>query len=276
MGLARAEHGRPRRVDGAATVMDAGAGHRGNTMRSEADPYSDRERHLGRSVRHNATVEWVKSVVAARLSEGYRPFLDLRSLIRAAGNNPEAELEGQPMTFLNANARQRVSVQVKALTVEQEGGDDGKPPDLEALTGVFGRALDAVTWPPLEGLRVDFLFIEPFDLPFHELVHQMRSQLLAPVDLYEGMTDVAVVVDRQDDERTTSHMHIGPMTPEQLNQQILAFRRTNVPRAFVFMALGRTLVPAEPLTTKSLKKLVNEIRSWASEQADHVCDVLRR
>lgn len=222
-----------------------------------------------------ANMEQVKAIARLTFSEALRPFLDLRALLRAAeGKDSSAEIQGQPMVIARAEERHRVQLQVRALSIEQEASESGDlPPDriitsLQALGG-------AVAFPSLSSARLDALWIDAYDLPFHELVSRMKTRLLAPTPLTAPGTDIAVTIDAMVNGQKIEHVQIGPMMPAQLNSQFLVFKRERLPDQFIFCATGWTLTPAAIEHLSDLEGNFAPFMEWARDRAEQVAQLIR-
>ena len=67
-------------------------------------------------------VDLVKSLLRLEFAEAFRPWLDLRGILRASSGNPTAEIQGQPITVDLAEQHRRVVIEVRALTFRNRSG----------------------------------------------------------------------------------------------------------------------------------------------------------
>jgi hypothetical protein len=229
----------------------------------------------GSNQRSESRVERVKAVANFGFADAIRPWLELRGMLRWAQGNSEGEIRGQSVVSPNEQARQRITLQVRAFQVEQEPG-----PNIEASLDRVVDALrsfpDLSLLPTLATLRFDLQFIDPYGLPFHELVARIKEVLLAPIDLAVAATDIQVVLDEAIDGGATNHHQIGPMTPDQLNTQLLAYRRTDLPAQFLFVGLGRTITNPGAFSLDVIADLGAEFSEWAGGRAESIAALVRR
>ncbi len=143
----------------------------------------------------------VKVSAVLGFAEATRPWLDLRTVFRWAQSNEAAEIQGQAVTFLDEAKRQRVNIQVRALSVEQEG-NAGTDAGMDGVVAKFQTFPDTSLLGPLATVRFDMAQIEPIELPFHELNARIKESFYAPTPLTAAATDVQIVLDEAIDEET--------------------------------------------------------------------------
>ena len=216
----------------------------------------------------------VKAALRVDFSEAMHPWIEIRDTIRIAQGKADVELQGPPIVAVRADRHQRVTLQVRGLAVEQEGRDAGD--------GAFSRIFETVQQiaaqtrlPSVAAVRFDQLTIDPFELPFAELVAHLKALLLVPHPLVNRATDVQVATDEQVDDQTMNHIQIGPMRPAQLNADILAIRREKLPDQFVFVMTGRTRRFPAPLSIEDLKTLADPFVQWSRAQTDEILATVR-
>jgi hypothetical protein len=216
----------------------------------------------------------VKAVLKVDFAEALRPWLDLRELIRAGEASEKPELQGPPIVVSRVEQKQRIVLQVRAVSVEQEA-DPGAEPDTKRMIDSFRRLGAVLPMPPVASARVEYLALDPYDLPFHELVARVKETLLCVNSLAATATDVSVVTDEQVDEETIRHVQVGPMLPAQLNQQFLVFRREDVPAQFLYVSAARTVTHRTDFSVEALEAQVAECDGWAAATAAEVSAIVR-
>lgn len=178
----------------------------------------------------------VRTFFEVQFSEGLRPWLELRGLLRVAGENPSAEIQGQPIFVDRAQRKERVVLQVRALGLFQEAVHSVDA-SLTNPLNLLQQAHSASPFPGISQLRYDVLAIEPYSLPFHELVALMKRAFLRPTPITEVADDLGLSFD-QHDGNVVKHIQIGPMAPDQLRSAYLVFQREELPPQFLFVSLG--------------------------------------
>ncbi|MDO8532076.1 MAG: hypothetical protein Q7T26_07905 [Dehalococcoidia bacterium] len=218
-------------------------------------------------------MEIVKAVTRLELTEAFRPFLDLRDLARVAGDNPKAELQGPPFEFTQPQKKQRVLLHMRALVLEHEGLssiEEGAKKAVELLAKV--QAVSPV--PKVNRLRFDVLLIEPYPLPFHELVLLMKKQYLKDSALVDASTDVGFSFDQQEGT-VVKHFQIGPMAPVQLRTTYLTWGPEKLPDCFVFLSLGYERNEEFAFETKTVESFLQTATKWQTGQAEAILETLR-
>ncbi len=219
-------------------------------------------------------MEVVKAGLSLGFVEALQPWLDLRSMLRWGQGNDQAEIQGQAFVSLNEPTRQRVIVQVKALSVEQETSERTAANFADAIAKVQAFP-DHTFLGSLSLFRMDMQFIEPFELPFHELNTRVKEAFLLPIDLASHGTDVQVVIDEAVDESSTNHHQVGPMAASQLNTQLLAFPREGLPDPFVFIGLGRSTKGPIDFSLDWIERASSEFERWAVERSGEIAARIR-
>jgi len=220
-------------------------------------------------------MDQVKAAANFGFVEALKPWLDLRTLIRWAQGNDEGEIQGQGIVSVNRDQRQRVSLQVRAFAVEQEA--------LPGSQASFGPLVEKVRAFPdmsllgaLTQFRLDAHFIFPLELPFHEVNARIKGAYLAETDLASAATDIQIVFDVAVDDTTTHHHQIGPMTPAQLNGQLLAFPREGLPDQFLFVAVGRTETGPTDFDMHRVAAAADAFADLATEKAAQIAASIQR
>lgn len=217
-------------------------------------------------------MDLVKSTVRLEFSEATHPWLEMREILRVAGENPTAELQANPMVLDQPEKRQRVVLAVRTLMVEQElpaSADQSLAHAVDMIT----RLNDASQLPALKEIRYDSIFIEPYSLPFHELVVFLKQRFLRSSAVVDSATDIALVFDQHEGE-IVRHMQIGPMDAEQLRQEFLRWPDENIPDTFLFLGLGYWCSKEAPFEAESLREFLNDAVAWQVNEAETLVNSL--
>jgi hypothetical protein len=216
----------------------------------------------------------VKVVLRLEFVEAFRPWLDLRNLIRAGQGTDAGELQGPPIVIAKQEQARRVVLNVRGVVVEQEAraGSDLQP---KLALDQLSTLSDPFPFPDVALLRVDLLAIDPYELPFHELVAKVKQAMLCGNPLTAASTDLSVVMDEQIDADTTRHLQIGPMLPAQLNEQFLMIPRTDLPQQFLFVSTALTVRRRMAFSIEALRAVVAEFEETAAATAAGVSEIVR-
>jgi hypothetical protein len=220
-------------------------------------------------------MDLVKTILRLDLAEPLSPWLELRALFRMAGEDASAELQGQPVIVARQQKRQRVIIQVRSVSLEDEGARNID----EALTRTaeFTRDVNSASeLPELRSFRFDAMFIEPFSLPFHELVARMKLQFFRAQELVDSATDIEMSLDFREDTYS-KHLQLGPMMPGQLQETYLAFPRERLPAQFLFVSLARSRTAPLTFDQVEMEEFLNQTAPWQVQTARTIADgVLER
>jgi hypothetical protein len=218
-------------------------------------------------------VDLVKTTVRLDFSEAMRPWVEIREIMRVAGGDPTAELGAEPLVLEQSEKRQRILLQVRALWLEHES-----PPSADQSVGqaveVIARLNDASKFPPMKQMRHDSVFIEPYPLPFHELVVFLKERFLRSNAIVDSATDIGLVFDEHEDE-VVKHIQIGPMDGEQLRREYLRWPRESIPDTFLFVGLGYVASSEAPYEAESLRAFLQSAVAWQVTQAEAIVSSLR-
>ncbi|MDP2953990.1 MAG: hypothetical protein Q8O76_11830, partial [Chloroflexota bacterium] len=101
----------------------------------------------------------VKTVLSVQFAEAFHPWLELRELLRVAGDNPKMEVQGQPLVIDRKSRKQRVILEIRALALQQEGAQSAKEA-MDSALSLMSQMQEVVTIPKIAWLRYDGIFIE--------------------------------------------------------------------------------------------------------------------
>ena len=219
-------------------------------------------------------MQLVKTTVYVEFETALSPWLGVRDLIRVASGNSDLELQGQPLIVDQAPIKQRVTHQVRSIAIEQEG----KPSVIESTKSalsVLDKTNQEIPLPRVLKIRSDAMFIEPYPLPFYELVALIKDRFLQGNRISESTTDISVSLDYHEDKQI-KHLLVGPMEPAQLRSQYLRWPSEDLPDCFVFMSLGIERNQQVAFDTKELETFLETTTQWQSSQAKDTLDILTR
>ena len=203
-----------------------------------------------------------------------RPWLEVRGLFRVASGNENAELKGESTHFENEKNRQRIGFQMRGFSFEQEGDRTNEMVVQNALQA-FSELNDASTFPTLERVRIDSIFIEPYELSFRELCSHFQRTYLQDTALIERATDLGLTID-QDEGHVSRHVQLGPMEPKELQTNFLHWERDSIPDLFLFMGLGFQWNVEMEYTSQELENILADARSWQESAIQLVQSDLNR
>jgi hypothetical protein len=217
-------------------------------------------------------VENVKVGLSLTFAEALKPWLDLRSLVRIG--DPAAEVQGEPMIFASNERRRRIILQVRAFSTEQEVHQSVKAL-ADGVSDAIKEFASTVEVPKVEAMRLDAIYIDPYELPFHELVDRQRSVFFSHHELVLTASDVMFALDWKVDDNRTDHLQLGPMVPDQLNAQFLVFKRDDLPAQFAFAGISRTFQNIRDWSADYAVGQLGEFKPAADERAASVFGAIR-
>jgi hypothetical protein len=217
-------------------------------------------------------VQLVKTILYIQFATAISPFLGLRDLLRIASGNPTVELQGQPIIVDRQNLKERVVLAVRALTLEQEGDNPLEERLVRALE-VLRLAQEVLPFPTINKVRYDSMSIEPYALPFHELVALMKNRFFRQGPIVEVATDVGMTFDQHDGE-VVKHTQFGPMESAQLRTTFLRWQPEKLPDCFAFLNLGYERNLEMQFNPQNLQEFFNAAIRWQASQAKDILAAL--
>lgn len=148
-----------------------------------------------------------------------------------------AELQGSPFVVDQRQEQTRVTLEIRALTVECQLEEDGGEHIRRAID-LLERINEASPLPALSLVRWDAYCIEAYSLPFYELVELRKRKYFRSSGLVDAGTDVGMSIDTTDGT-LLKHVTLGPMEPEQLKRGYLTWPVDDLPPQFVFANLAQ-------------------------------------
>ncbi len=219
-------------------------------------------------------MELVRTVTNLRFSEAFAPWMEMRSIIRDVGENPSAQIEGSPIVIDLKNKRQRVVLHIKALDFIQEGmrsAEDSIEAALEKLT----KLNSASKLPQVAQITSELDFIEPYAVPFHELLLLMKDRFLRPGALADCSTDVGLIFDQVEGD-VLKHYQTGPMEKSQLLNMYLHYPREKLPDVFAFLSLQYQLKKAFPFDVDYVRRFLHDAGQWQAHEACSVFGYIKK
>ena len=216
-------------------------------------------------------MDLIKTILKLQFAEAFRPWLEMRNLMRVVAENPSLELQGPPVVLDNERKRIRQVFQFRAYILEQEGKDplDTVTRGLDLIT----KANEASPFPAIDQARYESIFIEPYALPFHELVMLLKDRYLRPNPMVDSSTDIGLTFDQHDGE-VVKHIQLGPMQVGQLRAMFLVWPRDEVPDQFVFISAGYERNRQTVFDPSFMRGFLEEAIQWQKEQVRTILDYL--
>ena len=205
-------------------------------------------------------VELVRTVIRLEFAEALRPWQEVRGLFRVASGNESAELKGETTHFENEENRQRIGFQMRGFSFEQEGDKTIEVVVHNALQA-FSELNNVSTFPTLVRVRIDSIYIEPFELSFREFCLHFRRTFLKDTELIGGATDLGLTID-QDEGHVSRHVQLGPMELGQLQTTYLRWEKDSIPDRFLFMGLGFQWNVEMDYSSQGIESVLSDARSW--------------
>ncbi len=218
-------------------------------------------------------MELVKTVLRLSLSAAFNPWFEMRSMIRELGEEPKAEIQEAAVIMDLKEKKQRLALHVRAIELEQEGVSS-----IEESTAV---ALDKMAqgnkvskFPEVKTVWHEARYIEPYALPFHEILILVKNRFLRASELADASTDVGIIFDQAEGD-IVKHYQFGPMTKEQLLSVFLNWPKDGLPDNFIFLSLKYEQNKAFTFEREYLKKFLEAANEWEVNQAQWVFSYLR-
>jgi hypothetical protein len=219
-------------------------------------------------------MELVKTVLRLSLSEALSPWLGMRDIVRVLGEAPKSEIGGSPVTMDLEKKKQRVSLHVRAIELEQEGISSIEEHSAVVLDKM-AEADKASKFPEVRKVSHEAMFIESYGAPFHEVLVLVKQRFLRPSELVEVSTDVGIIFD-QAEGATVKHYEFGPMAKEQLESVFLRWPGDKLPESFVFLHLKYEQTRAFTFEREYLKGFLKVANEWEVGQAQWVFGEVRK
>ena len=218
-------------------------------------------------------MELVKTILRLGLSEAFNPWIELRGMIRELGESPKAEIEGPSLTMDLKEKRQRLVLRVRAIEFEHEWVSSIEESSAAALDKmVQGNKVSKFSG--VERVWHEAMFMEPYALPFHELLILVKNRFLQASELADASTDVGIIFDQAEGDMV-KHYQFGPMAKEQLLSVFLNWPKDGLPDNFIFLILRYEQTKAFTFEREYLKKFLEAANEWEVSQDQWVVSYLR-
>jgi hypothetical protein len=129
--------------------------------------------------------------------------------------------------------------------------------------------------PKISQIYYESIFIEPYALPFHELLLVMKNRFLQPSALVDPTTDIGLIFDQTEGD-VLKHSQTGPMGKEQLLRMYLHYGRDQVPDTFVFLSLRYQQNKDFAFDADYVRKFLEAAVQWQTGQAKSVFSYFKK
>lgn len=219
-------------------------------------------------------MELVRTALGLLFSEAFNPWLEMRNIIRNVAEKPSAEIEGAPIVLELKDKKQRVVFQVKAFQFIQEGMKSIED-SIDIAVDKLVKSNSASKLPKISQVWYESIFIEPYALPFHELLLVMKNRFLQPSALVDPTTDIGLIFDQTEGD-VLKHSQTGPMGKEQLLRMYLPYGRDQVPDTFVFLSLRYQQNKDFAFDAGYVRRFLEAAVQWQTGQAKSVFSYLKK
>jgi len=219
-------------------------------------------------------VELVKTTTVLRFSEAINPWLEIRSIIRSVGEAASAEIGGSPIIMDIKDKKQRVTLHVKAFEFIQEGIDSIED-SIDGAVDKLVKSNSSSKLPQIKQISYESIFIEPYAVPFHEILLLMKNRFLQPSALVDSTTDIGLIFDQIEGD-VFKHCQTGPMGKEQLLKMYLYYGRDRVPDNFIFLSLQYQQNKDFTFDADYVRNFLQTAGQWQTHQAKSVFSYLKK
>lgn len=219
-------------------------------------------------------MELTKAVLGLRFSEAFNAWLEMRNTVRTLGENPSAEIEGAPMIMDVKDKRQRVVLHIRGLDFIQEGVNSLED-SIRVAVDKLVKLNNASKLPDINQIWYESVLIEPYALPFHELLLLMKDRLLQPNVVVDPSTDIGLIFDQTEGD-VLKHFQTGPMRKKQLVEIYLAYGRDKLPDNFIFLSLRYQQNKRFAFAADDIRKFLEAAGEWQTNQAKLVFNYLQK
>ena len=219
-------------------------------------------------------MELVKTILRLDLGEAFNPWLELRKVIREAVEKDTAEIQGPPLVMDIPEKKQRVEFHIRSLVFQQEGTVSIDETASIALRKVEGINEESRI-PRISKLVYESEFIEPYSLPFHEMLLLIKERFLVSNSIVEPATDVGLIFDEVQDG-VRKYMQFGPMEREQLLSTFLIYKPSEIPDNFIFLLSRYEISKNVDYSETILKEFLDNATNWQTENASSLFNYLKQ
>ena len=219
-------------------------------------------------------MELVRTALGLLFSEASNPWLEVRNIIRSVGENPSVEIGGEPLVLDLKDKKQRVVLQIKAFEFIQEGMKSIED-SINIAADKLVKSDSASKLPKIGQIWYESIFIEPYAVPFHELLLLMKNRFFQPNALVDPTTDIGLIFDQIEGD-VLKHSQAGPMGKEQLLRMYLHYGRDQVPDNFIFLGLQYQQNKEFTFDADYVRKFLQADGQWQTHQFKSVFSYLKK
>ena len=164
-------------------------------------------------------------------------------------------------------------VEVRAVTLEQESPESHQ----NSITQAVDRMMhinEASEFPPVEQIRYVALYMEPFSLPFHELVVFLKRRFLQPSSLVESATDIGLVFDVHEND-IVKRIHVGPMEAAQWRSDYFRWPPDDLPDTSVFLGVTHEANREVQFSAGLLRESLKAAADWQASYTQTLLEYLK-
>ena len=216
----------------------------------------------------------VKSVLRINFETPTDPWLKLRELMRTAASDPKIEMQAASLVLDRKDEKTRILLQIRGVGLEHETNGSLAQAVADARS-MMARLHEVSPFPEVGMMRFDVAFIDPFDVPFHELVDHMKGYFLNPTRIVDLSSDIGLTFDQRDED-LLKHVQIGPMDRAQLVSEILKWAdEDDIPDTFVFADLGYENTQRLAFSEDALDSFLKQAMEWQESEANAIFNELK-
>ncbi|MEP6637407.1 MAG: hypothetical protein ABJB97_11835 [Acidobacteriota bacterium] len=182
-------------------------------------------------------------------------------------------MQAAPMVIDRPADKTRIVVTIRSIIVDKESGSDLE----QAAKDAQAQAVllhEVVQFPSLSSLRYETTLIEPFDLPFHELVALLKDHYLKPTRNAKVSTDLGLVFDQRDGH-FLRRVNLGPMDKTQLNTEVLKWPLEDAPDTFAFVNLAYQDTEERDFSEGALAAFMSQALEWQRPEIESLAEELK-
>lgn len=195
-------------------------------------------------------------------------------MIRDMGERPSAEIHGPNIVIDLKDKKQRVVLDLKGFEFTQEGTNSIEDNVAVAVDKVT-KANSASKLPRISQIWYESVFIQPYALPFHELLIRMKNRLFQPSALIDPTTDIGLTLDLREGD-ILKHLQMGPMEKEQLLSMFLNYRRDQLPDNFMYLGLRYEQKKDFVFESDCIRKFLEAAAKWQTDHAELALGYLKK
>lgn len=194
-------------------------------------------------------------------------------MVRVFGENPNVNIQGPPVIIDLKEKKQRFTLHVRAIELEQE-----EMSSIEESTAValdkMAQGNELSKFSEVRRMWHEAMYIEPYALPFHEILILVKNRFLRASELADASTDVGIIFDQAEGD-IVKHYEFGPMAKEQLMSVFLNWQKDGLPDNFIFLHLKYEQEKAFTFEREYLRKFLKAANEWEVSQAQWLFSYLR-